>query len=138
MLVAWDEAQKAIFLQSQFTVQHTSYQEHYAGADFLVIMVDDCPAGRLYVARWDEEMRIMDGEGAELAMGQGGEALPQDRRTEATARQHALIFCPAVGMLGQGESMCLPPGCGAACCQSPSPQRRVQSWRKPIVSSNGW
>ena len=28
----------------QFAAQHTYYQEHYAGADFLVILVDHCAA----------------------------------------------------------------------------------------------
>ena len=59
-VVDWDEAQKAAFLHMQFAAQHTYYQEHYVGADFLVILVDDHPAGRLYVARWDEEMCLMD------------------------------------------------------------------------------
>ena len=59
-VVDWDEAHKAAFLHRQFTAQHTYYQEHYAGADFLVILVDDCAAGRLYVARWNEEILIVD------------------------------------------------------------------------------
>src|SRR4051812_5914829 len=33
----WSEAQKATFLQMQFDAQHAHYQQHYAGADFLMI-----------------------------------------------------------------------------------------------------
>ena len=44
----------------QFTAQHQYYQEHYIGADFQVILADGHPAGRLYVARWPDEIRIVD------------------------------------------------------------------------------
>jgi GNAT superfamily N-acetyltransferase len=58
--VAWDAAQKTAFVQMQFAAQHAYYQEHYAGADFDVILVDSQPAGRLYVNRADDELRIVD------------------------------------------------------------------------------
>ena len=44
----------------QFDAQHAHYQEHYPGAAFDVILVDGQPAGRLYVAREDDEIRIVD------------------------------------------------------------------------------
>ena len=44
----------------QFDAQHAHYQEHYAGAAFDVILVDGQPAGRLYVAREEDEIRIVD------------------------------------------------------------------------------
>jgi ribosomal protein S18 acetylase RimI-like enzyme len=56
----WDAAQKAAFLQMQFDAQHAQYQEHYSGASFDVILVAGQPAGRLYVARWSSEIRIVD------------------------------------------------------------------------------
>lgn len=59
-LVNWDEAQKSAFLQQQFAAQHQHYQRYYADAAFHVILVDDVPAGRLYVARWRNEIRIVD------------------------------------------------------------------------------
>ena len=59
-VVEWGEAHKAAFLHRQFTAQHTYCQEHYAGADFLGILVDDCAAGRLYLARWNDEILIVD------------------------------------------------------------------------------
>ena len=58
--VDWDAAQKEAFLHMQFTAQHQYYQEHYAGAAFQVILADGRPAGRLYVARWLDEIRIVD------------------------------------------------------------------------------
>jgi ribosomal protein S18 acetylase RimI-like enzyme len=59
-LVDWDDAQKAAFVRMQFDAQRAYYDEHYVDASFEVILVDGEPAGRLYVARWPEEIRIVD------------------------------------------------------------------------------
>ena len=59
-LVDWSDEQKAAFLQMQFTAQHRYYREHYADATFDVVLCDGEPAGRLYVARWPTEIRIID------------------------------------------------------------------------------
>lgn len=44
----------------QFDAQSRYYREHYREAELSVILSDDVPAGRLYVARWPEEIRIVD------------------------------------------------------------------------------
>ncbi len=59
-LTDWSEEQKQSFLQMQFSAQHQYYQEHYSDTTFDLILVDGCAAGRLYVARWPEEIRIVD------------------------------------------------------------------------------
>ena len=56
----WNDAQKTAFLQMQFVAQHKFYQENYTDTDFLVILQDDAPIGRLYVSRWQDEIRIVD------------------------------------------------------------------------------
>jgi GNAT superfamily N-acetyltransferase len=48
------------FLRQQFSAQHQWYTEQYKGASFDVILVDGNAVGRLYVARWPEEIRIVD------------------------------------------------------------------------------
>ena len=58
--VAWSQEQKAAFTLMQFNAQHQYYQENYTSADFLVILAGGEPAGRLYIARWPEEIRIVD------------------------------------------------------------------------------
>lgn len=58
--VPWAEAQKEAFLRMQFDAQARYYQEHYTDAAFSVILLDDQPVGRFYVARWPEEIRIVD------------------------------------------------------------------------------
>lgn len=59
-IVPWTPEQKRAFLRQQFDAQHRHYQEHYAGAAFDLLLVDGRPAGRLYVARWKETVRIVD------------------------------------------------------------------------------
>jgi len=59
-LVDWSAEQKAAFVQQQFEAQDAYYREHYHPATFDVIEVDGEPAGRLYVARWEDEIRIID------------------------------------------------------------------------------
>jgi ribosomal protein S18 acetylase RimI-like enzyme len=58
--VAWSNEQKEAFVQMQFMAQHQYYQEQYTDTTWDIILVDDQPAGRLYVARWLHEMRIVD------------------------------------------------------------------------------
>ncbi len=58
--VPWDDAQKAAFLRMQFIAQHRYYQEHYSEASFDIVLVDNEPAGRLYVNRQQEELRVVD------------------------------------------------------------------------------
>jgi ribosomal protein S18 acetylase RimI-like enzyme len=59
-VTGWNAAQINAFLTQQFAAQHAHYQTHYAGAQFSVIMDGDTPIGRLYVARWPREIRIVD------------------------------------------------------------------------------
>jgi GNAT superfamily N-acetyltransferase len=58
--VPWTDEQKDAFLRQQYAAQHAHYQEHYVGASFDLIRVDGRPCGRLYVARWPREIRLMD------------------------------------------------------------------------------
>ncbi|HEX8228498.1 MAG TPA: GNAT family N-acetyltransferase [Chloroflexia bacterium] len=59
-MVDWTDEQKQAFLQMQFSAQHSHYQQHYTTAAFLVILADGQPAGRLYVDRWEDQIRIVD------------------------------------------------------------------------------
>jgi GNAT superfamily N-acetyltransferase len=82
----WTHAQKEAFLQSQFDAQHAHYQQHYRGTEWLVIVRDAAPVGRLYLARWAREHRIVDIALLPEARGQGlGTALLRDLLDEAAA-----------------------------------------------------
>lgn len=56
----WSDAERRDFLAGQFAAQDAHYREHYAGASFQVIEVEGRIAGRLYVDRRVDEMRIVD------------------------------------------------------------------------------
>jgi GNAT superfamily N-acetyltransferase len=56
----WDDAAKGAFVRQQFVAQHTHYRAHYTGTAYLVVLRDGVPAGRLYLARWPDEIRVMD------------------------------------------------------------------------------
>ena len=59
-VVPWSVEQKDAFLRSQFAAQDSHYRKHYHDAAYDVVLIDGEPAGRLYVARWAGEIRIMD------------------------------------------------------------------------------
>lgn len=59
-VLPWTDEQRDAFLGQQFEAQDAYYRERYRLATFDVIEVDSEPVGRLYVARWDDEIRIMD------------------------------------------------------------------------------
>ena len=114
-VTAWSDAQKAAFLQSQFDAQHAHYQKHYAGSDFFVIEREAQAVGRLYLARWKDEHRIVDiALLPEFRRGGLGTALLSDLLDEAARAGKAVTihvekFNPALtlyrrlGFLAAGE-----------------------------------
>ena len=58
--VPWDDLQKAAFLRMQFEAQDRYYHEVYPNGAFDVILIEGEPAGRLYVNRGPDEVRIID------------------------------------------------------------------------------
>jgi GNAT superfamily N-acetyltransferase len=59
-VTGWSDEEKAVFCRRQFDAQSTHYRENYPGASLQVIEREGVPIGRLYVARWEREVRIMD------------------------------------------------------------------------------
>lgn len=56
----WTEAEKAQFIEFQFSAQHEHYMEHYPVAQFDVVETDEGAVGRLYVDRRKDEIRLID------------------------------------------------------------------------------
>jgi len=56
----WPDEQKTAFLRQQFMAQHQYYQANYVGAQFQIIEEAGQPIGRLYVDRWEDQIRIID------------------------------------------------------------------------------
>jgi GNAT superfamily N-acetyltransferase len=55
----WSDAERRAFVAFQFDAQDAAYRD-YPDATFSVVEVGGEPAGRLYVARWAREIRIVD------------------------------------------------------------------------------
>ena len=82
--VPWTPEQKAAFFDMQFRAQHAHYQQHYPGAQWLVILRGSEPIGRLYIDRWPKEHRLVDIALTPAHRSQGyGTALLQDLIDEA-------------------------------------------------------
>ncbi len=58
--IPWSDAEKAKFVAFQFHAQHTYYQQQFPSARFDLIEVEGQPAGRLYVDRRENEIRLID------------------------------------------------------------------------------
>lgn len=59
-LTNWTPAEKDAFVAMQFEAQHRYYHEHYADAEYLVIVADEKPVGRLYIHRQADSIAIID------------------------------------------------------------------------------
>ena len=56
----WPPEQVEAFLRMQFRAQDTHYRVHYAAATFDVVLCGGVAAGRLYVDRRSDEIRVVD------------------------------------------------------------------------------
>ena len=59
-LTPWPNELRQAFIRSQFASQQDHYSQTYPLANHDIIMSSDRPVGRLYVARLDHEIRIVD------------------------------------------------------------------------------
>ena len=59
-LVPWTSEQQQAFIRSQFAAQQDYYAQKYPAANHDIIVSDNRQVGRLYVARLDYEIRIVD------------------------------------------------------------------------------
>jgi GNAT superfamily N-acetyltransferase len=59
-LTNWDEHQRHSFLKMQFDAQHIHYRGQYPAAQYLIVLLNDVPVGRLYLAEKADEVRILD------------------------------------------------------------------------------
>ena len=56
----WDEEGKLAFIRWQFELQRREYDARFPGARYNVILVDDRPAGRLWVGEDKDQIRLLD------------------------------------------------------------------------------
>ena len=82
----WDDAQKDAFVRMQFGAQDRWYREQMPEASYQVLLVNGEPAGRLYVDRRDDEIRVVDISLLPEHRGRGvGTALMRELFAEADA-----------------------------------------------------
>lgn len=82
--MAWDDATRDAFLDSQFDLQRTHYEQHYPRARHEIVLVQGEPAGRIWVEVRDTQVRLIDLSLRPGTRGQGvGGALLRDLRLEA-------------------------------------------------------
>ena len=59
-LTNWNQQQRDAFLKMQLDAQHVHYRGQYPAAQYLLVLLDTTPVGRLYIADKDTEIRILD------------------------------------------------------------------------------
>jgi ribosomal protein S18 acetylase RimI-like enzyme len=110
--VPWTSEERERFLRQQFQAQDHTYRNNYPGAEFLIIVVDNADAGRLYVHRRIDEIRIMDVALLPDFRGQGvgtyllKEFLREGETSSRIVTIHVEVFNPALRLyqrLGFGQ-----------------------------------
>jgi GNAT superfamily N-acetyltransferase len=59
-LTQWDDEQKRTFLEMQFMAQQTDYASRFPGSEHAIVLVGGEAVGRIWVARWEDEIRLLD------------------------------------------------------------------------------
>jgi len=102
--VTWSDAQKRAFLREQFELQWAHYRQHYEGAEWLIVLREAAPIGRLYLKTGSVEVRLMDVALVRAQRRQGiGTALMRSIRRYADGlgmpvSLHVEPFNPAIGL----------------------------------------
>ena len=58
--VVWEAGQREAFVKWQFEMQRREYDVRFPDAAYFVIMIDDRPAGRIWIGTTDNEIRLLD------------------------------------------------------------------------------
>ena len=58
--VPWSDAQREAFLRMQLAAQTDDYVRRFPNARHSIILVDDVPVGRIYVAETDDAIKVLD------------------------------------------------------------------------------
>ncbi len=58
--VEWQEGQRELFLKWQFEMQRREYDARFPDAEYNVVFIDDQRAGRIWIGRGEDEIRLLD------------------------------------------------------------------------------
>jgi len=56
----WQEGQKEAFVKWQFDLQRREYDTRFPDAEYYLILIDDSPAGRIWIGQDKEQIRLLD------------------------------------------------------------------------------
>jgi len=85
--IPWPEAARQTFCDSQFDLQHHHYVTNFATGDFMIVLQDNRPVGRLYLHEAERVLSIIDILLDESVRGQGlGSALLRRLQQEVSER----------------------------------------------------
>ena len=59
-LTNWDLPQREAFVRMQFEAQQRHYRQHYPKGEHLIVLLNESPVGRLYIANLETEIRVID------------------------------------------------------------------------------
>jgi ribosomal protein S18 acetylase RimI-like enzyme len=92
-LTSWNNEQRAAFISMQFDAQHLHYRGEYPSAEYLLILLNWLPVGRLYIADTQKEIKILDISVLPEHRGAGiGTAIINQLIQQAQARGKALAI----------------------------------------------
>lgn len=106
-LVPWGDEQRQAFLSSQFSAQQDFYAQKYPQADHSIILRNGRPVGRLYLARLDHHLHIVDltllPEDRNAGIGNSllKELQDEARRSDKPIRIYIENFNPSVGLFAR-------------------------------------
>ena len=58
--VEWGEGQQDAFIKWQFDLQRREYDARFPDAEYCVILIDDRPAGRIWIGSDENQIRLLD------------------------------------------------------------------------------
>ena len=58
--VEWADGQKELFLRWQYELQRSEYETRFSDADYYIVLLDDQPAGRIWIGRDQQQIRLLD------------------------------------------------------------------------------
>jgi len=103
-MIPWDDAQKEVFLRSQFTAQTNHYRDYYQGSEHSIIVAEGTSVGRVQIVREETILRILDITVLTRYRGKGiGTPVIRGLMNEAAAKNipvciHVETFSPSAGL----------------------------------------
>jgi GNAT superfamily N-acetyltransferase len=56
----WQPGQREVFLKWQFDLQRREYDARFPDAEYYLIVIDEQPAGRIWIGQDDKQIRLLD------------------------------------------------------------------------------